>query len=193
MDYIKRLESATKSVFPNSKVHFIMPFSAISGLSELYLTHLREAIVAAGVGWRIHIPPSMKDKLARPRYLHLTHPGRQCFIKWLQKLFAPNKAPLAVPPTHVPSSCNHAHANPGTPAPQSNNRPDSYAQVAGRPDSYAQVAGDTGTPDRVCLPRSPAYNGLAREIAEAFTQMLQPWRRDPLQHTNRHPLQWPPY
>ena len=103
IDYIKELNLVTRKVFPNAKIHFILPFSAIEGLGAEYVHNLSRSITVAGVGWKIHQTPSMKSKLRLPSKIHLTPSGRVNFTLWLRKLFAPRR------PT--PSAHNHtAHA-----------------------------------------------------------------------------------
>ena len=91
-EFIKDLDQATKKVFPNAKVNFILPFTAIDKLGSEYVQGLAASISTAGVGWKIHQTPSMRGKLTAPRKIHLTPAGRVIFTLWLRKIFAPHKS-----------------------------------------------------------------------------------------------------
>lgn len=95
--YITELDAAVKKVFPAAKVHFILPFTAIKGLSVAYIKSLGSDIKSSNVNWKVHIPPSMKGKLVSPHYIHLTPDGRDIMTSWLKKIFNPKGAD-ATPP-----------------------------------------------------------------------------------------------
>ena len=104
VQYIKQLNEASKKVFPNARVQFILPFADIEGLGADYVRDLSSSIVDAHVGWKIHHPPSMKQKLVRPARIHLNPLGRVNFTQWLRKIFAPRRptpvsAPVSAPPS----------------------------------------------------------------------------------------------
>ena len=99
IDYLKELNLATKKVFTNARIHFILPFSAIEGLGGEYVHNLSMSIRDADVGWKIHHPPSMRGKLVKPNFIHLNPLGRVNFTQWLRRVFAPR--PPTVPVTNV--------------------------------------------------------------------------------------------
>ena len=115
-DYLKALDTASKVVFPNAKLEFILPFSAINGLSVLFVDDLQKAINSSGVGWKIHRPPTMKGKLVSPNNIHLTDSGTKHYLNWLIKRFAPRRPaqtpadarstsiPVSVPPSVFPKT-----------------------------------------------------------------------------------------
>ena len=103
VDYIKQLDSQIRKVFPNAATNFILPFSAIKDLGVDYVKNLAASIKSAGVRWRIHQSPTMKDKLVGPRFLHLKPEGKAAFIKWLSKICAPAVPPITVAPTLPPT------------------------------------------------------------------------------------------
>ena len=103
-EYIKALDSAAKVVFPTAVIQFILPFGAIKGLCEEFIRDLGKAITNSGVGWRQHKPPTMKGKLMPPNNIHLTESGRQAYIVWLRKVFAPQcVAPSKVAVSNAPN------------------------------------------------------------------------------------------
>lgn len=89
VSYIKELDTASKKVFQNAKITFILPFSAIGGLGADYVNELSAAIADSGVGWKKLIPPSMRGNLAGKKKLHLTKEGKVLFTSWLLKMFSP--------------------------------------------------------------------------------------------------------
>ena len=89
VEYIKKLDSQIRKVFPNAATNFILPFSAIKDLGADFVKSLAASIKSAGVGWRIHQSPSMKDKLVGPRFIHLKPEGKTAFTKWLCKVCSP--------------------------------------------------------------------------------------------------------
>ena len=103
-EYIKALDIAAKVVFPTAVIQFILPFSAIKGLCDEFVQDLGKAITSSGVGWRQHKPPTMKGKLMPPNNIHLTESGRQAYIVWLRKVFAPQcVAPRKVAVSNAPN------------------------------------------------------------------------------------------
>ena len=103
-EYIKALDTAAKVVFPTASIQFILPFSAIKGLCDEFVQDLGKAITSSGVGWRQHKPPTMKGKLMPPNNIHLTESGRQAYIVWLRKVFAPQcVAPRKVAVNNAPN------------------------------------------------------------------------------------------
>lgn len=91
VEYIKALNTVARKVFPGAKIHFILPFSAINGLSDEFVDSLGQAIRAAGVGWKVLTTPTMRGKLTPPSNIHLNPSGRKIFTNWLQKVFAPRR------------------------------------------------------------------------------------------------------
>ena len=180
--YIQDLDKETRRVFPKAHIHFIVPFSAIEGLSDSYLRSLSVAILESGVGWKKHLPPSMKGKMTAPDFVHLTQSGRKSFVNWLTKQFAPNSVSRAVQPAQLmPNTISNSPSS-------VLKRP--LVQSVGEPCNIRAA-------DSVCTTSKQAplaYSGLAREIAGAFTQMMQTWRHDPLhQSHNLNVPPWPPY
>ena len=69
--YVQLLNTAARKVFPEAKIHFILPFSAIKGLNQDFVNKLDQAIRNSGVGWKILKTPSMKGNLEPPSFIHL--------------------------------------------------------------------------------------------------------------------------
>lgn len=90
VDYLQDLDSVAKIVFPNARIQFILPFSAIKGIGPEYVRDLGRAITKSRVGWKQHTPPSMKGNLAPDNFLHLTESGKKTFTSWLRKVFNPS-------------------------------------------------------------------------------------------------------
>lgn len=117
VDYIKGLDHEARKVFPNAKIHFILPFAAIKGLGADYVSGLAESIKDAGVHWEVHQPSAMKGKLVGRAQIHLTPGGRVAFTKWLSKLCAPGAPPFTAHSGQQSSSqyaqipTGHVHAN----------------------------------------------------------------------------------
>ena len=164
-------------------MHVIIPISAIEGLSDSYLRSLSLAILESGVGWKKHLPPSMKGKMTAPDYVYLSQSGRKSFLNWLTKQFASNSVSRAVQPAQLmfnTSSSNSPSSDLKHPPVQSVFEPNNIRPA----DTICTTSKQTPL----------AYSGLAREIAGAFTQMMQTWRRDPLhQSHNLNAPPWPPY
>lgn len=100
-EYIKELNEASKKVFPNATIHFVLPFSAIKGLSVQYVQGLSDSIRAAGVGWKVHKTPSMRGHLTAPQMIHITPAGRVIFTLWLRKIFTPDRSAVTNTVTRV--------------------------------------------------------------------------------------------
>ena len=180
--YIKELDQFTRKVFPNAQINFILPFSAIEGLGDRYTQNLAKSISVTHVGWKIHTPPSMKSKLMSPDKIHINPSGRVIFTLWLRKVFAPIRPAANVldarsMPTSTPSSASNVPS------------PHSYS---------AAVVGNTGStslqpPSSTGFPPAPAYSGLAREVCDIMTHMMNTWRREPVNPSTRLvPPQWAP-
>ena len=56
--HIKLLEQEAKRLFPNAKLHFLMPFGGSKGVSNSYVSELREAVANASQ-MTIHNSPNM--------------------------------------------------------------------------------------------------------------------------------------
>ena len=68
---MKELDMALNSVFPNAKINYITPFSAIKGVGQEGVTYLVDSVKTSNVGWKVHQPPSMRGKLVNPQHIHL--------------------------------------------------------------------------------------------------------------------------
>ena len=184
--YLEALNSATKSVFPECEIRFILPFSGIKGMSSEYLSFLKFSVQA--VGWKVSIPPSMKGKLVSPKLLHLKKPGRKQFISWLKQQFAPRRSTSSANPINSVVKEHVVRQRPAindqrAPVPET-----SYATVTMN-DRRAPVMGTSYTADQQ---RPHQYHGLASEIAAAISHVFNPaWGRDMLQH--RSGVQQPPW
>ena len=110
--YIKDLDAAARKTFPSATIHFILPFTAIKGLTVDYIKSIAADIKASRVNWKVHFPPNMKGKLASPQYIHIKPEDRVVFSSWLKKVFKPRGAeatismpsPIVTPSPVVPSS-----------------------------------------------------------------------------------------
>ena len=89
--YIEELNTIARKVFPAAKINFILPFSAIDGLSVDFVKGLGYTIRNSGVGWKVHVTPNMRGKLVSPQNIHLNPEGRKMFTKWLSKVFTSNR------------------------------------------------------------------------------------------------------
>ena len=116
VDYIKNLDSQIRKVFPNAATNFLLPFSAIKDLGADFVKGLAASIKSAGVGWRIHQSPSMKDKLVGPRFLHLKPEGKTAFTKWLCKVCSLATTAETVPPPPKPRNRVQRNRRSGPPS-----------------------------------------------------------------------------
>lgn len=107
--YIKDLDAAARKAFPSAKIHFILPFTAIKGLTVDYIKSIAADIKASRVNWKVHFPPNMKGKLASPQFIHIKPEDRVVFSSWLKKIFKPRGVDVtspAIAPTPVVTSSN---------------------------------------------------------------------------------------
>ena len=175
--HIIALNAAAKKVFPQAAINFILPFSAIKGLSVEYTNRLSRAIHNSGVRWRVLKPHNMKGNLVAPAFIHIKPECRSIFTNWLRKMFSPSTT-VSPQAAHVsPPDTVAAHTNPAS-AP---------VRV---PPAPPDTGNSLGAPGLTAYPGPTAYPGLAREIAAALSQMLQPYRSPPLQFA-RPPGLWP--
>ena len=75
--HIKLLEQEAKRLFPNAKLHFLMPFGGSKGVSNSYITELRAAVANASQ-MTIHNPPNM-DSMLKADGVHVTWKGETRF------------------------------------------------------------------------------------------------------------------
>ena len=172
--HIIALNTAAKKVFPQAEINFILPFSAIKGLSVDYTNRLSRAIQNSGVKWRVFKPPNMKGNLVAPAFIHIKPECRIIFTNWLRKMFSPSITVTPQAARVSPPDTVAAHTNP----------------VSASEFRVPPAPPDTGNSLGVSAPGPTSYPGLAREIAAALSQMLQPYRPPPLQFA-RPPGLWP--
>lgn len=166
--YLKELDTATKVVFPNASIHFILPFSAISGLCKKFVDDLSDAINSSGVGWKRHRPPSMQDKLMPPNRIHLTPSGKEGHIEWLKKIFAPRT--LTQPPTSRSDDVILSRHITNPPAQHSPVKRDQEISYLDALTGDRRITGDHRSFPPLC----------AKDIAaEVYSMMFPSWSRDP--------------
>lgn len=195
-EYIKELNEASKKVFPNATIHFILPFSAIKGLSVQYVQSLSASIRAAGVGWKVHKSPSMRGHLTSPQMLHVTPAGRVIFTLWLRKIFTPDRPTVTPTVTDTVTSAQVSDVHYSGP-PSVRNRKDSqhlsYAAVAAR-----DGGSEPGTVDPRRLPHpvlqeasENKYSSLDLLLKDRLYELVMGSHSSLRQSTNRH--RWADY
>ena len=80
--YIKQLYAHTKRVFHNATVTFVLPFSGMTGVSDLYIRELKEAINYACPEMIVVFPPYVKSMISRGG-IHLNRAGKDVFLRFL--------------------------------------------------------------------------------------------------------------
>ena len=188
--HIKALYSETKRIFPNASVGFILPSIGIKNVTSTFRKDLDNLIKVNCPRMKRYYPPSMHNMVGEDG-VHITNEGRQAYINFLMRNFSnckPQASPAAKPDipasqAQVPSSAFNTDTSARSQWEGFKPQYQSYPPITVPPPPLAR-----SVPHSQC---SPAYPSLVSEIAQAVTQITQPWRRDPERQPNSY-QQWLP-
>ena len=83
----QELDKLSTAMFPNARIHYIVPFRDIKNIGPRNEAMLTEALENSGVTWAIHYAPPMRGKLQGPDFVHIKKNKRQFLISWIQTEF----------------------------------------------------------------------------------------------------------
>ena len=183
--HMKSLYTETKRIFPNATVGFILPFIGIKSVTSEFRKDLENKLKANCPKMKRYHPPSML-KMMNDDGTHINNTGRRVYINFLMKQFTSCKPqPQPTQPPVAPSRAQQEQV------PRFRNTDYQPRNQQGDFRLPYPVFPPMPVPPPACMQGPPpAYTGLAREIAQALTQMMQPWRPDLQPQPNNHQSSW---
>ena len=197
--YFKALQAESHRIFPNATLHFVIPYKGMvsedtkgADIQPVLQKMLSENCPKI----RVHVPPNLDGKL-RDDGIHPSESGNIVLTKWYSKVFVPpppramdrnsqsggnsgrrsqgrsysNARPPYGPPSSRTSAADAGRGPPDQQQIRTRHPPQaSQSQQAWSRGQYIQPPGE----------RTPAHSGLAAEIAEALTLMMDTWKYPPL-------------
>ena len=88
--YLRLLYSESRRIFPGAKIHVILPFSGLRGVSQSFIDTLERDLKSACPDVVVLKPPSMQNKIGRSG-IHVNRSGRAAFIKFLRATLVKRK------------------------------------------------------------------------------------------------------
>ena len=203
--HVQALYTETKRVFPNSTVHFILPFSGIKAVTPAFRSSLQALLKEHAPEIKMHNPPNMSGKMMRDG-VHINQAGKEAYVNFLMKKFTKNKPqpkqasvsdhPQGQPQPNTSTGSGHqqghqvGHGNEGFrlhhPQLSPTFAPSHVQYYNGAPASYQ--AG----PQHLQYQQYPVLQQPG--LAEALSQTMQRWwsSQQP-RYVNSGPIQsWPP-
>lgn len=201
--HIKALYTETKRVFPNSTVHFILPFLGIKAVTPDFRSHLQDLLKEHAPEMKTHNPPNMSGMMLRDG-LHINQAGKEAYINFLMKKFTKNKPqPKQSSAAHsVPAQFQQSQPNTSTGSGHLGNGFESFRLQNSRITPTAvpsHIQYCNGAPASYHAgpqqPQYPQYPVLQQPgLAEALSHTMQRWwsSQQP-RYVNSGPIQsWPP-
>jgi hypothetical protein len=176
--YFKALQAESMRVFPNAELCFVLPFKGMVGndITDMVHKDLNQLLKENAPKFRRYNPPSLRGKVDS-RGIHPNAAGQKVLTDFYSRQFV----------TKRPSVFQQGAGRviPGV----------TYA-AAHHPESFRV---NTPTPQPLATGNQTQHvssvpGGLAREIAEAFKQMMQSqaWGHQPYHTPNMFQAPWPP-
>ena len=88
--YLWLLYSESRRIFPGAKIHVILPFSGLRGVSQSFIDTLERDLKSACPDMVLLKPPSTHNKVGK-KGLHVNRSGRLAFIKFLRATLVKRK------------------------------------------------------------------------------------------------------
>ena len=177
---IKLLFQHSNRIFPNAKVHFIIPFTGVKAVTPSYRKELEQRIKENTPDMKMHFPPNM-SKMMLPDGVHINSEGKRAYINFLRQRFSKRKPrnPAATP-AGVAS----------VPPPVTQPGAQSAQFTGGRVwESFRIPPHDDGY--RSSQPPVTDFSELARGISDALCRTLQTWSSQQLRQQNEQFYSWP--
>ena len=189
--HIKALQVECLRVFPKARLHFILPFKGITGVSITFIKDLEKLLKELCPKFKRHHPPSMYKKVVAGG-VHINRDGKASYLSFLQRQLLGNKPAQKpdMPNVKTPTDAGHktVRAQPLESfrvQPQESFRVQSVSPVQGSPLSAGTTKDTQCAPQHVTSPLCGPAPGI--QYPPWVPYGVQPYmvQRPP-------PVIWPP-